>query len=113
MGKQIFNGVQGHSYAIIKTLRRLDTTWNFALHMNMSIENIVHTEFTKKRVFGWPTLAVESPARRRPGRQKVSIPECDLTGRRVTVDLLVFMKQSHDSSDDYKLPQTANETISE
>ena len=34
-GKLIFNGVQGHFYAsikiaIFKTLRRLDTTWNFA-----------------------------------------------------------------------------------
>ena len=35
LGKLIFNGVLGHSYtsikvAILKTLRRLDTTWNFA-----------------------------------------------------------------------------------
>ncbi len=28
-------------------------------------------------------------------------------------ELLVFMKQAHDSSDDYKFPVTANETLSE
>ena len=46
------------------------------------------TEFTKKRVLGQLTLAVTSPAGRCHGRQKVSISECDLTGRRVMVDLL-------------------------
>ena len=30
LGKLIFSGVQGHSYAIFKTLRRPDKTWNFA-----------------------------------------------------------------------------------
>ncbi len=28
-------------------------------------------------------------------------------------DFEVFLKQSHDSSDDYKFPATANETLSE
>ena len=34
------------------------------------------------------TLAVAPPARRPHGRQKVSIPECDPTGRRSTIILL-------------------------
>ena len=55
--------------------------------MNTSIENIVlDTEFTKKKkkkVFEQLTL---SSAHHRHGRQKMSIPECDLTGRRVLGD---------------------------
>ena len=43
--------------------------------MNTSIENIVYTEFTKKKVFEQLTLVVVSPARCRHGRKKVSIPE--------------------------------------
>ena len=46
----------------------------------------MYTEFTKKKVFGQLTLAVAAPARRCRGRQKVLIPECDLTDRRVVVD---------------------------
>ena len=41
----------------------------------------------KKRVFELLTLAAVSPARSRHGRQKVSIPECDLTDRRSTITL--------------------------
>ena len=44
----------------------------------------MYTEFSKKKVFEQLTLAAASPAHRRHGRQKVSIPECDLTGRRST-----------------------------
>ena len=43
----------------------------------------------KKYVFELLTLAAASPARRRHGRQKVLIPECDLTGRRVMVEPLL------------------------
>ena len=55
-------------------------TWTRALRTFF-----VYTEFTKKNVFEKLTVAVASPVRCRHGRQKVSIPECDLTGRRVTV----------------------------
>ena len=41
----------------------------------------MHTEFAKKKVFKQLTLAAVSSTRRRHGRQKVSIPECNLTGR--------------------------------
>ena len=53
--------------------------------MNTSIENIVCAEFTKKEVFELLIVGGGSPTCRRQGRQKVSIPECDLTGRRSTV----------------------------
>ena len=49
----------------------------------------MHTEFTKKKVL--LTLAAVSSARCRHGRHKVSIPECNLTGRleeRSTITLL-------------------------
>ena len=76
--------------AIFKTLRMLDTTWNFAYGLYTWTRTLrtlfVYTEFTKKKVFGQLTLAVASPACHRHGRQKVSIPECDLTGRRAMVD---------------------------
>ena len=48
----------------------------------------VYTEFTKKKSFGQLTLAVASLVRRHHGRQKVSIPECEQTGRRSTMTLL-------------------------
>ena len=57
--------------------------------MNTSTENIVCVDrVTKKKLFEQLTVGAGSPVRRRCGRQKVLIPECDLTGRRVTVDLL-------------------------
>ena len=40
----------------------------------------VYTEFMKRKVFKLLRLAAEAPVRRCHGRQKVSIPECDLTG---------------------------------
>ena len=40
----------------------------------------------KKKVFELLTLAAASPVHRPHGRQKVSIPECDRTGRRVMVN---------------------------
>ena len=46
----------------------------------------MYTEFTKKKVFELLTIGAGSPASCRHGRQKVSIPEGDLTGRRVMVD---------------------------
>ena len=48
----------------------------------------MYTELTKTKVFGQLTLAVAPPACWRHGRQKVLIPECDLTGRRSTITLL-------------------------
>ena len=94
LGKLIFSGVQGHFYAIFKTLRRLDTTWNFARRVHQGLYTwtralrtlFVCTEFTKKKVFERLTVAAPPPVRRCHGRQKVSNPECDLTGRRVMVD---------------------------
>ena len=46
----------------------------------------VYTEFMKKKVYELLTLAAAAPARRHHGTQKVLIPECDLTGRRVMVN---------------------------
>ena len=46
----------------------------------------VYTEYMKKKVFELLRLAAATPARRNHGRQKVSIPKCDLTGRRVMVN---------------------------
>ena len=106
LGKLIFNGVQGPSYArikntIFKTVRSLDTTWNFAHsitrvstheHTPALTTLCVYTEFTKKKVSEQLMLAAVSSARRRHGRQKVSIPKCDLTGRleeRSTITLLL------------------------
>ena len=49
--------------------------------MNTSTENIVvYAEFAKKKVLGQLTSVAASPACRRHGRQKVLIPECNLTG---------------------------------
>ena len=62
----------------------------------------VYTEFTKKKVFGQLTLAGASPARFRHGRHKVSIPECDLKGRRSTITLLPV--RSHSGIDTFCLP---------
>ena len=47
----------------------------------------MYAEFTKKKVF---VLTVGAGSLVRPchGRQKVSIPDCDLTGRRSTITLL-------------------------
>ena len=47
----------------------------------------MYTEFTKKKVFELPTLAAAAPARCRHGRQKVLIPECNLTGTETMVNL--------------------------
>ena len=46
----------------------------------------MYTEFMKKKVFELLMLAAASQAHRRHGRQKVSIPECGLTARRVMVN---------------------------
>ena len=51
----------------------------------------MYTEFMKKKVFKLLTLSAAPQVRRRHGRQKVSIPECDLTGtleERFTIILL-------------------------
>ena len=40
----------------------------------------------KKKVLELLTLAAASPVHRHYGRQKVLIPKCDLTGRRVMVN---------------------------
>ena len=55
-----------------------------------------------KRVFELLTVAAGSPAPRRHGRQKVPIPEYDLTDRRKTVDLLPV--RSHLGIDTFGLP---------
>ena len=50
--------------------------------MNTGTDNIVCVHrVTKKKVFEQLMLASVFLARRRHGRQKVSIPECNLTGR--------------------------------
>ena len=54
----------------------------------------MYTEFAKKKVFGLLTVGAGSPPRHRHGRQKVSIPECDLTRRleeRSTITLLAVL----------------------
>lgn len=53
----------------------------------------MYAEFTKKRVFEILTVGAGSLAGRHHGRQKVLIPEYDLTGRRVMVDLLPVRSQ--------------------
>ena len=81
-GKLIFHGALGHSdasikIAIFKTLRRLDTTWNFACSITWTRALgtlFVYTEFTKKKDFEQHTLAAVSSACRCHGRHKVSIP---------------------------------------
>ena len=50
-----------------------------SLHMNMSIVNIVYTEFTKKNVFEQLTLADACSASRRPAIQEVLISEWNFT----------------------------------
>ena len=67
--------------------------------MNMNIENIVYTEFTKKKVFEQLTLAVACSASCRHGSQEVLISECIVTWRWVKVDR-------------YCLPATTIHTIS-
>ena len=62
----------------------------------------MYAEFTKKRVFELLTVAAGSPVHHRHGRQKVSIPEYDLTGRRVMVDLMPV--RSHSGIDAFCLP---------
>ena len=89
----------GHFYtsikiSIFKTLRRLDTTWNFArsitrvsTHEHEHWEHCLCTQFTKKKVFEQLMLAVACSASRRPANQEVSIvSECDVTWRTVKVD---------------------------
>ena len=100
-GKLIFNGVQGHFYgsikiSVFKTLRRLNTTWIFACsitrvstHEHEHWEHCLCTQFTNKKVFGQLMLAVALLTCRHHCRQKVLIPECDLTGRRSTITLLL------------------------
>ena len=57
LGKLIFNGVQGHFYtsikiAFVKTLRRLDTTWNFACSITrVSTHEHDHWEYCVCRVY--------------------------------------------------------------
>ena len=68
----------------------------------MKLFLFVYTEFTKKKVFGQLTLAVAPLARRRYGRQKASIPECDLTGMRSTITLLPV--RSYSGIDTFCLP---------
>ena len=53
--------------------------------MNTSIENM-YTEFADKKVFEQLTLAVACSAGSRHGSPEVSIPECDITRRRVKED---------------------------
>ena len=55
-------------------------TWTRALR-----KLFVYAEFTKKG-FELLTVGAGSPAHHSHGRQKVSIPEWDLTGRRVVLD---------------------------
>ena len=71
--------------SIVKTLRRLDTTWNFArsiirvsTHEYEHWEHGLPTQFTKKKVFEQLTLAVACSASRHPASWEV----CDLTWRR-------------------------------
>ena len=71
-GKHIFSGVQGHFYtsikiALFKTLRRLDTTWNFArsitrvsTHEHKHWEHCLCTQSLLKRVFGQLTFCHDS-----------------------------------------------------
>ena len=74
----------GHLYSItkitiFKTLRRLDTTWNFAHNITRVSTHehehwepfFVYTEFTKKKVFEQLTLAAASPSSRRHGSSGV------------------------------------------
>ena len=58
----------------------------------------MYAEFTKKRVFELLKVGAGYPARRQHGRQKVSIPEYDLTGRRIMVDLPVRSHSGIDTS---------------
>ena len=66
-----------------------------SLHMNTSVENIVYTEFTKKKVFGQLTLAVACSASCPHSRWEVSISECDVTWRRVKVERNVLNARVH------------------
>ena len=99
MTKEAFLRFTMVSFSGFKTVRSLNTTWNFArsitrvsTHEHEHWEDCLCTQsLLKKKVFGQLTLAVASPVHRRHGRHKVSIPECDLTGRleeRSTITLL-------------------------
>ena len=81
------NGVLGHSYAsiqtaIFKTLRRLDTTWNFArsitrvsTHEHEHWEHCLCTQSLLKRKFlDNLTLTDVSSARRRPASERCRSP---------------------------------------
>ena len=106
-GKLIFNAVQGHSVtsiniAIFKTKRRLDATWNFSSITRVSTHEREHWEhclcmksLLKGRLLDNSPLELDL-------RQKVSIPEYDLTGRRVMVDLLPI--RSHSGIETFCLP---------
>ena len=54
--------------------------------MNMTSENIVYTEFAKKKVFEQLTLAAACSAIRYPASGEVSISECNVTWRTVKVE---------------------------
>ena len=83
----------GHFYvsiktAIFKTLRRLDTTWNFA-HIITRVSTHEHQHWEHclcDRVFEQLSLAVACSARSHHGSREVSILECSITWRTVKVD---------------------------
>ena len=54
----------------------------------------MYAEFTKKKVFELLTIGAGTPACHSHGRQEVSIPECNLTGRRSTITLLLVRSHS-------------------
>ena len=99
-GKLIFNGgatdttgtgLTQHETLLVVSPRSMDGPWTRALRTLF-----VYTEFTRKKVFEQLMLAVATPACCRHGRQKVSTPECDLTGRleeRFTLTLLPVRSQ--------------------
>ena len=64
-------------------------TWTRALRTLF-----VYAEFTKKKGFQLLTVGAGSPAHRYHCRQKVWIPECNLTGRRFTITLLPVRSNS-------------------
>ena len=84
--KSFYNSIK---ITIFKTLRRLNTTWNFACSItrDRALRTLfVHTEFTKKRVFEQLTLAVACSAGRCPASREVWVSECAVTWKRVKVE---------------------------
>ena len=112
-GKLIFNGVRGHFYAsikitIFKTLRSLDTTWNFACSITRvsthEHEHWEHCMCTQSLLKRRTTHVSNSTSGMPPSWQTNSvIPECNLTGRSVMVDLLRI--RSHSGVDTFCLPR--------